>query len=151
MRTAVEKATAFVAQAARAAASASVVSPGGGPSAEEPRCETLLVEKVLDVRTRVAGGAASGAPPSTEAGEGESEYLCKLKGRAHVHAVWMTSSEIGRDGRASVAKLRAWEAKRELGRGEAYNAVVTQAHRRVEVGERRRSSDRVPQQRGKLT
>ena len=61
-----------------------------------------MIEKILDVR----GG---------DAGTPAAEYLCKLKGFAHIHARWLPKADVTADGRQSVQRLARFVNKRRGG------------------------------------
>ena len=63
--------------------------------------ELNSIEKILDGRM-VAGGVP-----------GEEEYLCKERGLAHVHALWLSVAEIEKNGRLSKQRLANFLRKRE--------------------------------------
>ena len=63
--------------------------------------ELNSIEKILDGRM-VAGGVP-----------GEEEYLCKERGLAHVHALWLSVAEIEKNGRLSKQRLTNFLRKRE--------------------------------------
>ena len=67
--------------------------------------ELNSIEKILDARPATAEGSRAGE---------EEEYLCKLKGHAHLHARWLTRAAILEDGRLSLQRLRTFERKRQV-------------------------------------
>mgnify|MGYP002820883578 CR=1 FL=1 len=64
-----------------------------------------------------AGAEAAGAEAAGAAGAvtAEEQFLCKLKGVAHVHAQWLTAAQIASDGRLSAQRLQNFERKRAAG------------------------------------
>jgi hypothetical protein len=107
-RKAAKKAKAEAAEAARAERAAALAA------------ELNSIDKVLDSRGGARGVEARGGPgaaPSAEHAQAhaEEQFLCKLKGVAHVHAQWMTAAQIAADGRLSVQRLQNFERKREAG------------------------------------
>ena len=85
--------------------------------------EANSIEKVLDERRRADPPEASssnlgnslGSPVRRKHGSMAVEYLCKYRGRAHIHAAWLTSDEIAADGRLSLQRLQHYQKKRAAG------------------------------------
>ena len=93
----------------RAAGEASLLDPPSSDdedAAPELVAEANSIEKICDARTQ--GGGARLALGGT----GPQQYLCKFKGRAHVHARWLTAEEIAVDGRLSLQRLQHFDRKR---------------------------------------
>lgn len=61
------------------------------------------------------------------------EYLCKLKGRAHIHASWLTADELRADGRLSHQRLVNYEKKKALGELDRFNEQWLQVERVLAV------------------
>ena len=57
------------------------------------------------------------------------EYLCKYRGRAHIHAAWLTQAEIAQDGRLSLQRLQHYEKKKGQGELDVYKPECTQVER----------------------
>ena len=51
----------------------------------------------------------------------ELEYLCKFKGRAHIHSRWLSTQEIVADGRLSAQRLGNYEKKKLAGELDRFN------------------------------
>ena len=98
-----------LARQAKKAAKAEAAEAAKAERAAALAAEINSIDKVLDVRRRAsptAGGrAAAAAAVAAEAEEEAEEFLCKHKGVAHVHALWLTTEQIAADGRLSV---QAW-------------------------------------------
>ena len=82
-------------------------------------------------RAGFASGAAGAQPsPSRMRKVGtKTEYLCKFRGRAHIHARWLTREEIEIDGRLSLQRLQHYEKKRNAGDLERFNESWVQVER----------------------
>ena len=83
--------------------------------------EANSIEKILDERRRIDTGSESGRPSSSASPKLNSplrrksmtlEYLCKYRGRAHIHATWLTADKIAADGRLSLQRLQNYQKKR---------------------------------------
>ena len=61
------------------------------------------------------GGRAEAAGAVGAVAVEEEQFLCKLKGVAHVHAQWLTAAQIATDGRLSATRLQNFERKRAQG------------------------------------
>ena len=131
----------------RAAGEASLLDPPSSDdedAAPELVAEANSIEKICDARTQ--GGGARLALGGT----GPQQYLCKFKGRAHVHARWLTAEEIAVDGRLSLQRLQHFDRKRADGQLEPYNSDVCVVERVIAVrggGRRRRRRRRPPRSR----
>ena len=83
--------------------------------------ELNSVDKVLDSRSGTSkaeearGGRAEAAGAVGAVAVEEEQFLCKLKGVAHVHAQWLTAAQIATDGRLSATRLQNFERKRAQG------------------------------------
>ena len=114
----------------RAAGEASLLDPPSSDdedAAPELVAEANSIEKICDARTQ--GGGARLALGGT----GPQQYLCKFKGRAHVHARWLTAEEIAVDGRLSLQRLQHFDRKRADGQLEPYNSDVCVVERVIAV------------------
>ncbi|KAL1518947.1 hypothetical protein AB1Y20_003217 [Prymnesium parvum] len=88
--------------------------------------ESNSIEKILDVRRRPDARSSERQSFSAQA---DCEFLCKYKGRAHVHARWLDAEQIGLDGRRSAQRLRQFELKRARGEVEPFNSACMAAER----------------------
>ena len=128
-------------QLARQAAKAAKTAAAEAARAERAAAlaaELNSIDKVLDSRSgakaeatrggraeagaeaagaEAAGAEAAGAEAAGAAGAvtAEEQFLCKLKGVAHVHAQWLTAAQIASDGRLSAQRLQNFERKRAAG------------------------------------
>ena len=65
----------------------------------------MLDSRSGTVKTEEARGGRAEAAGAVGAVAVEEQFLCKLKGVAHVHAQWLTAAQIATDGRLSALTL----------------------------------------------
>ena len=111
--------------------------------------EDNSIDKILDDRPRAIGASSWGGGPggasqagvalpaadkdsaspasvrkrlgSLQSESDELEYLCKFKGRAHIHSRWLSAQEIVADGRLSAQRLGNYEKKKLAGELDRFN------------------------------
>ena len=119
------------------------------PPPSQAEEEANSIEKVLDARPRrsaaaaasVAAGPSSprsilraataggGAGGGGSGRRGEEEYLCKVRGLAHVHARWMVPADIRADGRLSLRALQHFLSRRDAGAESGFSETWTAVER----------------------